>query len=72
MSLLKCQSNFVLDAMRMRSVENRLAAILETEWKEEAATLLSERQVSGVGPVSSTHSPHSEIYSKLNSFSRCN
>ncbi|KAJ7291570.1 hypothetical protein C8J57DRAFT_1458379 [Mycena rebaudengoi] len=42
--------SFILDTMRMSSVENRLAAILETEWKKEAAALLAERQASGMGP----------------------
>jgi hypothetical protein len=64
MSLLKRDSSFILDTMRMSSVENRLAAILETEWKKEAAALLAERQASGVGPVSSTYSPHSKNLQK--------
>jgi hypothetical protein len=37
--------------MRMRAVEERLAAILETDWKTEATLVLAERQASGVGEV---------------------
>ncbi|KAJ6471157.1 hypothetical protein C8R47DRAFT_988443 [Mycena vitilis] len=43
--------SFVLENMRMRAVEARLASILETDWKAEAANLLAERQESGAGEV---------------------
>ncbi|KAJ7432395.1 hypothetical protein FB451DRAFT_1316911 [Mycena latifolia] len=41
--------SFVLEDMRMRAVEGRVAAILETDWKGEAARVLTERKASGVG-----------------------
>ncbi|KAJ7349814.1 hypothetical protein DFH08DRAFT_958769 [Mycena albidolilacea] len=41
--------SFVLDDMRMSSVEARVAAIIETNWKAEAAELLAERKASGSG-----------------------
>ncbi|KAJ7714165.1 hypothetical protein B0H14DRAFT_3523082 [Mycena olivaceomarginata] len=41
--------SFVLDGMRMSSVEARVAAIMETNWKAEAAELLAERKASGSG-----------------------
>ncbi|KAJ6575595.1 hypothetical protein DFH09DRAFT_1311661 [Mycena vulgaris] len=41
--------SFVLEHMRMRAVEARLAAILEKDWKSEAARELAERHALGVG-----------------------
>ncbi|KAJ7120180.1 hypothetical protein C8R44DRAFT_623732, partial [Mycena epipterygia] len=43
--------SFVLEDMRMRAVEARLAAILETDWRGEAARVLAERRASGSGEV---------------------
>ncbi|KAJ7837972.1 hypothetical protein B0H14DRAFT_2362018, partial [Mycena olivaceomarginata] len=43
--------SLVLDDMRMGAVEARVAAIMETDWKAEAAELLAERQASGSGKV---------------------
>jgi len=41
--------SFVLPAMRMSAVEARLAVILETDWRAEAAELLADRKASRVG-----------------------
>ncbi|KAJ6453778.1 hypothetical protein C8R45DRAFT_1112330 [Mycena sanguinolenta] len=41
--------SFLLPTMRMSAVEARLTAILETDWKVEAAELLAERKATGVG-----------------------
>ncbi|KAJ7267981.1 hypothetical protein C8J57DRAFT_1717458 [Mycena rebaudengoi] len=41
--------SFVLEDMRMSAVEERVAAILETDWKAEAAKLLAERKASKSG-----------------------
>ncbi|KAF7367004.1 hypothetical protein MSAN_00959300 [Mycena sanguinolenta] len=41
--------SFVLPAMRMSAVEVRMAAILETDWRAEAAELLADRKASRVG-----------------------
>ncbi|KAJ6470920.1 hypothetical protein C8R45DRAFT_1014892 [Mycena sanguinolenta] len=41
--------SFVLPAMRMSAVEARMAAILETDWRAEAAELLADRKASRVG-----------------------
>ncbi|KAJ7135138.1 hypothetical protein C8R46DRAFT_1325962, partial [Mycena filopes] len=38
--------SFVLEHMRMRAVEARLASLLETDWKSEAVKLLAERKAS--------------------------
>jgi hypothetical protein len=35
----------------MSAVKSRLQAILETDWKSEAAELLAQRKVTGEGPV---------------------
>jgi hypothetical protein len=43
--------SFVLPAMRMSAVEARLAVILETDWRAEAAELLADRKASRVGEV---------------------
>ncbi|KAJ6470927.1 hypothetical protein C8R45DRAFT_836608 [Mycena sanguinolenta] len=43
--------SFVLPAMRMSAVEARMAAILETDWRAEAAELLADRKASRVGEV---------------------
>jgi hypothetical protein len=37
--------------MRMSAVEARLAVILETDWRAEAAELLADRKASRVGEV---------------------
>jgi len=42
---------YVLDRMRASSVTARLRAILETDWKSEAAKLLSQRKAAGEGPL---------------------
>jgi len=41
----------VLDRMRMSSVLARLQAILERDWKSEAAKLLAQRKAIGEGPL---------------------
>ncbi|KAF7343154.1 hypothetical protein MVEN_01746100 [Mycena venus] len=41
--------SYVLEDMRMSAVEERVAAILETDWKAEAAKLLAERKASKSG-----------------------
>jgi len=41
----------VLDHMRMSSLSARLRAILETDWKSEAAKLLAQRRAAGEGPL---------------------
>ncbi|KAJ7510720.1 hypothetical protein B0H11DRAFT_2269294 [Mycena galericulata] len=41
--------SFVVERMRMHSVEARLAAILATDWKAEAARLLAQREAAGSG-----------------------
>ncbi|KAJ6561709.1 hypothetical protein B0H19DRAFT_1142381 [Mycena capillaripes] len=41
--------SFVLGDMRMSAVEERLAAIVDTDWKAEAAKLLAERKASKSG-----------------------
>ncbi|KAJ7203018.1 hypothetical protein GGX14DRAFT_461959 [Mycena pura] len=41
--------SFILPAMRMSAVEARLAVILETDWRAEAAELLADRKSSRVG-----------------------
>ncbi|KAJ7758379.1 hypothetical protein B0H16DRAFT_1535994 [Mycena metata] len=41
--------SFVLEDMRMKAVEARLANILETDWKAEGAKVLDERKASGSG-----------------------
>jgi len=42
---------YVLEDMSMSAVKARLQAILETDWKSEAAELLAQRKVMGEGPL---------------------
>jgi len=42
---------YMLDRMRMSSVALRIRAILETDWKREAAKLLARRQATGEVPL---------------------
>ncbi|KAF7320164.1 hypothetical protein MKEN_00800900 [Mycena kentingensis (nom. inval.)] len=42
---------FILDRMRMSAVEERLAGILETDWRGEGIKLLEERKAHGGGPL---------------------
>jgi hypothetical protein len=44
--------SYVLERMKMSSVEHRLGKILEHDWRAEAQVLLEQRKVSEQGPVS--------------------
>ncbi|KAJ6615641.1 hypothetical protein B0H10DRAFT_1915806 [Mycena sp. CBHHK59/15] len=42
---------YVLERMKIASVEYRLGQILEHDWRAEAAALLAERKAAGQGPI---------------------